>query len=321
MTAPGTVAVTGITGLVGSAVARSFAAHGWLVRGLVRAETADGRGQEGFVGDITQPETLRGFCDEVDVVVHTAALAVDWASSSLFQRTNVEGTANVLKEARTAGVSRFVHVSTVDVFGFRKHTLMNEQSPKRPPAFPYSRTKLEAESLVWSYGRQGLPVCVVYPSWVFGPGDRHFVPEIVEGLRSKQLPYLGRHAHCELTYCDNLADAIVLVATSEQAEGEGYIVGDGFDLTFGAFNDMIAAAAGLRAPHFTLPTPVAYGAAAVSEIVAHLARSAKRPLLTRYAVEGLVRGMRYDLSKIESLGHKPSIGINEAVEPAVADAG
>ena len=318
----GIAVVTGVRGCVGSAVARVLIARDYEVRGLVRtggtgsAEDADGYTEH--VGDLTRPESLGELCNGASTVVHTAAMVDDWGAEEAFHRANFEGTKAILEEAQRSGVGRFVFVSTIDVFGFRNDAVINEKFPKMGVDHPYSRTKLEAEKLAWSFQDRGMEVSVVYPTWIFGPGDRHLVPELVRGLRSGQLVYFsGGKAAMELTYNENLADAIALVASSSQAAGEGYIVSDGFGLSFKGFVELVAEAAGLRSPRFSIPYSVGLGMGAVSEAVARARRSATRPLMTRYAVREIGVGPRYDVSKLESLGYRPAVGIGEAVSRSV----
>ena len=317
------VAITGAHGCVGGAVARAFAERGYGVRGLVRTAgrpaPADCDWEE-HRGDLTEPGSLRGLCAGADTVVHTAAVVSDWDREEVFWQINREGTRALLDEAQRSGVRRFVYVSTADVFGFRTDIEIDESSPKDCPPYPYSLSKLEGERLAWERHGHGLEVSVVYPTWVFGPGDRHLVPELVDGLRTRQLVYFDRgRTPLELTYSENLGEAIALVAASDKATGESYLVGDDYEATFGRFIDLLAEEAGLRPPRFSIPVGVAYGAAAVSEVVARATRSSKRPLLTRYAIRSAATGMRYRLAKIRALGYRPRVGLREGIEATLAE--
>src|SRR5918992_2900922 len=178
--------VTGVSGCVGAAVAKTLIGQGWSVRGLVR-RPGDVRHYQEHVGDLTDPESLRGLCAGARLIVHAAANVSDWSPKAELWRVNRDGTRAVLDEALRAGVSRFVYVSTVDVFGFSNRTVINERSPKLCPSYPYSLSKLAGENLAWSYQRRGLDVTVIYPAWVFGPGDRHLIPELVTGVRERKL--------------------------------------------------------------------------------------------------------------------------------------
>jgi nucleoside-diphosphate-sugar epimerase len=317
------VAITGAHGLVGGAVARAFAARGYGVRGLVRTPGRPAPVSDGWqehVGDLTDPASLRGLCDGADTVVHTAAIVSDWDREEIFWRINRDGTRTLLDEAQRSGVRRFVYVSTADVFGFRTDIEIDEAAPKQCPPYPYSLSKLEGERLVWQRSGRQIEVSVIYPTWVFGPGDRHLVPELVDGLRTRQMVYFDRgRTPLELTYSENLGEAIALVATSDEAAGEDYIVGDEYGATFGDFLDLLAEHSGLKPPRFSLPIPVALGVAAASETVARATRSSKRPLLTRYAIRSAASGMRYRLDKVHALGYSPRVGLEEGIQWTLAE--
>ena len=316
----GLAVVTGVRGCVGSAVAHAFAARGRPVRGLVR-ERAPSVPYEQHEGDLTDPASVAGLCAGADVVVHTAALVSDWDRPEAFVSVNREGTRAVVGDALRHGARRFVYVSTADVFGFRRDVAIDERTPKRVPDWPYSTTKMEGERICREAAAHGLEVSVVYPTWIFGPGDRHFVPELVEGMESGQLAYFARgRTHLELTYSENLADAIAVVADAPEAAGQSYLVGDGYGATFGDFIRLLASTAGLRPPRFSVPFRVAYLLGGAWELWARATRSAKRPLLTRYAVSSSATGMRYDVARLRALGWEPRVGLEEAMRRTVRGA-
>lgn len=308
--------VTGVTGMVGLAVARALAAQGWTVRGVVRRPQHPWPPHmaEEHVGDLTEPETLAGSCRDVDLVVHSGGLVSDWAPAAEFWRINRDGTRALLDESLRSGVRRFVYVGTANVFGFRTDEVIDEDSARICPPYLYPRSKLAAENLVWEYGRRGLDVTVIYPTWVFGPGDRHLVPELVENLRAGRFVHIGQgRPPLELTYSENLADAIVLAGTLGAGCGRGFIVGDGFGATLGEFTGAIADAAGLATPRFSIPVGVAAALGGMSEAFTKLTHSSRRPMLTRYAVRSLASGVRFDLGRIQSLGYRPAVDLAEGI--------
>jgi 2-alkyl-3-oxoalkanoate reductase len=308
--------VTGVSGCVGRAVATALLADGWSVRGLVRTPPPGDVSFAAHVGDLTRPESLRGACEDVQLVVHAAADLSDWRPGRRIWQVNRDGTDALLAEAARCGVQRFVYLSTVDVFGFDARETIDETSPKLVPAAAYSRSKLAGENLAWSYHRRGLPVTVVYPAWVFGPGDRHFLPEIVRGLRDRRLVHFSRGTSpIELTYSENLADAIVLAGTAPGGAGGRFIVGDSYGVTVGQLFDRVAEQVGVLPPRRSLPRSAALAGAALSELagLAGIGVGSGRPMLTRYAVRSVAGGMRYDLDRITSIGYKPRVGLTDAL--------
>jgi 2-alkyl-3-oxoalkanoate reductase len=320
MTEHGVALVTGVTGCVGRAVAAALLGSGWSVRGLVRGPAPEGTKYAEHRGDLTAPESLRGSCDGVQLVVHAAAEVSDWGAGRRTWQVNRDGTRAILDEALRCGVRRFVYLSTVDVFGFDDRGVIDESSLKRVPSYPYSRSKLAGENLAWAYHRRGLEITVIYPTWIFGPGDRHFLPELVRGLRDNKLVHFGRGAApIELTYSENLADAIVLAGTAPGGAGGRFIVGDSYGLTVGQLFDRVAEQVGVLPPNRSIPYPAALTAAALSELagLAGIGTGSGRPMLTRYAVRSVAGGMRYDLDRIRSIGYTPRVGLTDALGRAM----
>jgi nucleoside-diphosphate-sugar epimerase len=110
---------------------------------------------EALTADITNPRTMMDLVADVDVVYHLASAHLDLTlSNKTYRSVNVEGTANVVQAASASGVRRFVHCSTVGVFGkLEVPPPANENSP----ALDFAR-------------RTGYPIVVVRPAWVYGPG-------------------------------------------------------------------------------------------------------------------------------------------------------
>jgi nucleoside-diphosphate-sugar epimerase len=322
MTGPGAALVTGVTGCVGRAVAAALLEGGWSVRGLVRTPPPEGGKYAVHVGDLTDPASLRGACAGVDLVVHTAADLSDWRPGRRIWQVNQDGTRALLDEARRCGVSRFVYLSTVDVFGFNARRVIDEASPRRVPRYPYPRSKAAGEDLVWSYHGRGLDVTVVYPTWVFGPGDRHFLPEIARGLRDGKLVQFDRGSPpIEVTYSSNLADAIVLAGTVDAAAGGRFIVGDSYGLTLGRLFAAVADLVGARPPAMSIPFHAALAVGGVSELagLAGIGTGSGRPMLTRYAVRSVAGGMRYDVGRIRSIGYSPRFTFADALLQCAAE--
>ena len=150
------VLVTGGTGVIGEGVIPELITRGHTVRLLSRHATEDARqwpGVEPFEGNIADAATLAGAADGCDAVVHIAGIASEDPPKLTFEAVNVEGTRNILEEARRAGVSRFVFVSSLGAD-------VGES--------PYHRSKRAAETIV---SQSDLQWTIVRPGNVYGPGD------------------------------------------------------------------------------------------------------------------------------------------------------
>ena len=151
------VLLTGGTGVIGEGAIPALLRAGHAVRLLTRG-AAEGagewpRGVEPFPADVSDAKSLRGAGDGCDCVVHVTGIVEESPPRVTFERVNVRGTANVLREAERAGVGRFVYVSSLGA----------ERGASR-----YHRSKLKAEGLVRDFAGLWL---VLRPGGVYGPGD------------------------------------------------------------------------------------------------------------------------------------------------------
>src|SRR5512139_3001815 len=295
-----TVLVTGGTGFVGGAVAQRFRSENCTVRTLVRKASGTAAltdaGCELCYGDITDAASVREAMQGVDGVVHCAAFASDWGPHETFVRVNVEGSHNIFDAALESGVKRLVHFSTTDVFGiYTDGRVIDDTFPLKGTGFPYSDTKAEADRMAQAYAQEhGLPVAIIRPMWIYGPGDRTFLPELVDAMRKHEMVFFGSPRNTiPLCYVDNLVDAILLAVTRDEAVGQGYIVGDGAVVTWKELTDLLADQLNLPKVKRTMPLPVAEAVAVGAETLAKIERSTRRPALTRYELGFGGRDMHY----------------------------
>lgn len=200
-------------------------------------EVADDPRLRFVVGDICDGELVSGLMTEVDLVVHFAAEShVDRsiAGSGEFVRTNVLGTHTLLQAALDAGVGKFVHVSTDEVYGTIECGSWPEEHPLAPNS-PYAASKASAELLARSFYRtHGLPVCVTRCSNNYGPYQFPekliplFVTKLLDGMR---VPLYGDGDNVrDWLHVDDHCAGIELVAAHGRA-GEVYNIGGGTELS------------------------------------------------------------------------------------------
>lgn len=242
-------AVTGATGFVGAHVARALREAGADVRDE-RVELLDG-------------EALRHSFAGCDAVLHVAALYSYDAAPRLVERVNVDGTLNVLRACREAGVRRLVFTSTAGTCGPVAGRIASESDG--PPAWelavPYKATKLAAERAVLAAARAGLDAVVVNPTAPVGEGDRKPTPtgRMVQGVARGRLP--GYVATTGLNVVDvrDVAHGHVL-ALERGRRGERYLLG-GVDLPLSELFAAIARLARRPRPRIRVPYPLAMGLA------------------------------------------------------------
>ncbi|MBI4729434.1 MAG: diguanylate cyclase [Acidobacteria bacterium] len=244
--------VTGATGFIGGSVAERLRFEGWDVRALVRPATDAtalvALGVEVARGDLGDRESLEAACRQVEVVYHVGALVTDWAPRREFVAVNVEGARALAEAAARAGVSRFVHVSTTDVYGFPDRDDLDEDAPMRKRGWGYPDSKIEGEAAVRAVAaRARMPLTVVRPATVFGPRSKDFVVEMGDLLRSGSLPLVDRgRALAGFGYGPNLAAGIVLAGAVAPAAGRTYNLHDSTGKSWADYTTALAGGIGAR---------------------------------------------------------------------------
>ncbi|XHM67427.1 NAD-dependent epimerase/dehydratase family protein [Streptomyces nigra] len=204
------VLVTGGSGFVGGHVTaelRELRDEPVQLRLLLREAGHVGQEVETVRADLTDPSTLRGVCDGVDVVLHCASHV--GSDEHLTTAVNDHGTQALVEEAARAGVGRIVYVSTAAVYGRGPFTRAFPSELPLAPASPTSRARAAAERHVLDAG--GI---VLRPHLVLGPGDRWVEPgltALLTALSASLKDCEARQSYVEVTA---LAKAVVTVGLS-----------------------------------------------------------------------------------------------------------
>jgi dihydroflavonol-4-reductase len=303
--------VTGASGFVGSAVARTLAAAGVNTRVLVRASSPranlQGLDVEIAEGDLSDPASLRRAMVGIDRLYHVAADYRLWAKDpEEIVRNNLRGAEAIMAAALDAGVERIVYTSSVATLGFNADGAPSDETlPLKPEAAigAYKRSKVVAERLVERMiAEQGLPAVIVNPSTPIGPRDIKPTPTgriIVEAATGKIPAFVDTGLN--LVHVDDVA-AGHLLAMERGRIGERYILG-GEDVSLRRMLADIAALTGRKAPTLNLPRAPLYPLATVSEAIAQI--TGKEPMLTRDALKMASHRMFFSSRKAErELGYR-----------------
>jgi nucleoside-diphosphate-sugar epimerase len=228
------ILITGVSGFIGGHVAKRLVTEKrGTVRGLARnpakAQDLVRLGVEVVAGDLRDPASLERAVQGCSVVINAAAQVASVPERRTFVESNVVGTENLLRASSGAGAHRFVHLSSVAVFGLAACGEVNDQSPVNHSGDPYCDTKLDSEEIVLRYHREGrISVTVLRPSVVYGPGSTHWTVIPLKRIKKgKMFIFDGDRASLNYVYIDNLVDAILLAAEDDRALGEAFIVNDG----------------------------------------------------------------------------------------------
>jgi dihydroflavonol-4-reductase len=258
------VFLTGATGFVGHHVARALAADGAKLRLLVRKTSKlgnlEGIDGETYIGDLSEPETLRTGIEGCDAVVHVAADYRLWIPDpAAMYKANVEGTRELLRMAREAKVKRFVYTSSVATMHFRRDGLVvNEDTPVSLADMVghYKRSKFLAEQEAIKAAEGGQRVVILKPTSPIGPNDSKPTPTgqiLLDFLNGKFPAYMDTGL--------NLVDVAEVarahaVALTKGKFGRRYILG-GENLTLKQILDKMSALTGIPSPTVEIPFLVA----------------------------------------------------------------
>lgn len=202
--------VTGATGFLGAEITKQLISRGHQVVALIRSPAKAGLlrtlGVALHEGDITDRESLRAPMADTDGVFHCAAWFKVGVTDPLAERTNVEGTRNVLETMREMGIPKGVYTSSVVVFSDTHGRVPDEiYRYDGPHLSEYNRTKWLAHyTVALPMMAAGLPLVVVMPGLVYGPGDTSGMHAALVSLLRKRLPFTPRRtafcwAHVEDT--------------------------------------------------------------------------------------------------------------------------
>ena len=217
------VLVTG-AGLVGTRLVDRLAADGVKSIRVFESSTERISGLdarvETVVGDVTDPVAAKGAVHDMDVVFHTAGV-LEGNDVAAYHRVNHIGTEVMARAAAEAKVKRFVHVSSVAVYGYASGNI-SETQPVQPKPEAYSQSKALGEAAVLRIGAEtGLPVVAIRPAGVFGPGSRYFSGTFMKRALKRPIKMVGNGKGSQpVIFVDDLVDLMVTVATHPQAIGE-----------------------------------------------------------------------------------------------------
>lgn len=252
------VLVTGGTSFSGLHLVRSLVRDGHAVRvmtrSLERARALLPADCEIVAGEITNRGDVVHAMEGREVVYHLADSAGERVTHSRDHwRINVQGTRLVMQAAMDEDVRRIVHCGTARVHGNTGPGAANEESAFRPTN-AYELSKLQAERLALLFVREcALPVAVARPTWTYGADDRRFRRMMASVRRGHVVIPGTRTARVHPIHVEDLVRGLKLLATSDDAVGESFILGGPEYLSLDELITVIAGAIGVTRPQVHIP--------------------------------------------------------------------
>lgn len=251
------IAITGANGHVGVNLTKALLAQGHQVRALVHknARFLQDMPAEKHSGDLLNPDTLRTFLQDIDVVFHLAArISITGDRSGEVWNVNADGTKNLLDAAVKHDIKKFIHFSSIHAFSQSPHDVLLDES--RPlvgdGAFAYDRSKAEGERRVMRAAENGLHALVLSPTAILGPADPEpsLTGKAVIALYNKKIPTLVPGGYNWVDVRDVVDGAIK--AMEHGRKGEKYLLsGTWCDLP--AFSKLIGTISGVKTPQTVVP--------------------------------------------------------------------
>lgn len=274
-------------------------------------------------GDIRDSNALSKAFFSKTVVFHVAAKAGIWGKKKDFFDINFGGTKNVLDACRKNEIAALVYTSSPSVaIPSGEDILGVNETISYPSKFlaPYPQSKAEAEKLVLA---SEIPSISIRPHLIWGPGDPHILPRLIEKAKKNQLRRVGDGTNLvDLTYIENAAHAHILAAqklrNSQQFNNKAYFISDGSPVNLWNWINNFLTALRIEPPKRSISYPKAFFAGWLLEIVYHYLRLNGEPPMTRFAAAQLAHSHYFDISaaRIE-LDYHPVVSEQEAFAETV----
>jgi nucleoside-diphosphate-sugar epimerase len=303
------VALTGASGYTGGRLLAALRGRGNEVSALVRPSSVTPalRASEARLveGDLDDRAALGRLVEGADAVVHVAAVyRTAGHPDSYYRDVNVGGTERLLEAAAAAGLRRFVHTSTVGVHGHVAHPPADEDAPIAPGDI-YQETKAEAEALALRFGRErGLPVAVVRPGAIYGPGETRLLKLFRAIARGRYAIVGDGRSFYHPVYIDDLVRGFLLALEHPAAAGEAFIVAGERYVSQRELAALIARATAGRVLPFRLPArPIQWAGDLVEALCVPLGIE---PPLHRRRVDFWTKSRAFSIEKArQRLGYAP----------------
>lgn len=268
------VLVTGATGFTGKHLVRELCATGATVRAIVRASSNRDEIEDLpitiYSGDVFDENVAREAAQGVHYIFHVAAAYREARiTDDMYRKVHVESTQHLARAVlNSPDFKRFVHVSTIGVHGHIEEPPANEEY-RFAPGDLYQDTKVEAELWIREFAEEnGLPLTVVRPAAIYGPGDRRLL-KLFKMAKKPVVPILGYGCKglYHLIHVSDLVNFMILAATHERTLGEVYICGARDPVSIEQIIRMVAGKLGTSPRFVRLPVTPFFVAGDVCEWV------------------------------------------------------
>jgi len=316
--------VTGGGGFLGGAIVRALLKRGDTVRSIQRGHYPDllELGVDAIQGDLCKADDIDAAASGCDIIYHVAAMAGVWGDYDKYYLANVVATKNVIDACKKHNINYLVYTSTPSVvFDGTSEEGIDESTPYAETFFnAYQETKAEAEQLVLISNSEKLKTVALRPHLIWGPGDRHLAPRVINRAKAGRLRLVGNKENkVDSCYIDNAVDAHLLAGDDLQnnarCAGKAYFVSNDEPISMSDLINKILATVNLSPIKKRINESVAYYIGSIFERVYSLFKIEEEPLMTRFVAKQLSTAHWFDLTAAKrDLSFTPEISIDEGMK-------
>ena len=325
------VFVSGAGGFLGKALCRHLRAADIGVVGFARGEYPDVKqmGVELIKGDIADKQALLDAMQGCDLVFHVASKAGVWGSKKSYFSANVSGTENILAACRSLNIPRLVYTSTPSVtFAGQDESGIDESQPYAEQFLNFyglskaiaEQTVLQANALPLK-NKTPLKTVALRPHLIWGPGDPHLVPRVLQRAKAGKLKLVGKEDKLvDTIYIDNAVYAHLLAAVklnkpTPVCAGKTYFLSNDQPILMADMLNRILACKGIKPVSKRIPAGVAYALGTLLEWIYLGLRKKNEPIMTRFVARQLSTSHYFNISAAKTdINYQPLVSIEQGMQ-------
>ncbi|WP_022940756.1 2-alkyl-3-oxoalkanoate reductase [Psychromonas hadalis] len=318
------VFVTGAGGFLGKALCQFLRSANINVVGFARGDYPDltAMGVTMIKGDISDKQSLFNAMKGCDMVFHVASKAGIWGNKQSYFKPNVEGTENIINACKAHNIPRLIYTSTPSVtFAGCDENGIDESSPYAQTFLNfYGLSKALAEQNILNSNSESLKTVALRPHLIWGPGDRHLVPRVLERAKVGRLKLVGKTDKLvDTIYIDNavyahLLAAVELTQDKPKCAGKAYFLSNDEPILMAEMLNKILACQNLPAVTKRVPAPLAYAVGTLLEWIYLALRKQDEPIMTRFVAKQLSTSHYFNISAAKNdLGYSALINIEQGM--------
>lgn len=318
------VFITGGAGFLGSYIVDRLLERGYQVTNYSRGHYPElqSKGVTCIRGDLSDYDKLKSALKGHEVCFHVASKVAMWGSIEDFNRTNVNGTENIIRACRENKINKLIYTSTPSVvFGDHGFSGDGEELPYAKHSYSrYGSSKAQAEERVLNAASDDFFTVALRPHLVFGPGDQNLIPRLVESARRGKLKIVGSGENrVDVLYVENAADAHlcaldVLREKPQSISGQAFFLGQGPVKLWSFINDILKLY-GVKPVDKKISAGLAFRVGALLEGISNIFGLYNwNPPMTRFVALQLSENHFYNHSKANQLLQwHPKVDLKEAL--------